>query len=98
MDGTIAFFVPTLVFIGLVIPIWLILHYRSKQNAQSVLSDDERQQLITLVRQAEQMGTRIETLEAILDSETPGWRSRMQAENYVKTRTESDRASFEEQL
>ena len=89
MDGIVlAFFVPALVFIGLVMPIWVIMHYRSKQSAQSALSDDERQELSTLIRQADQMGNRIETLEAILDSETPGWRSRMQAESYIKTRSD----------
>jgi phage shock protein B len=89
MEGMVlAFFVPALVFIGLVLPIWVIMHYKSKQSAQSALSDDERQDLSTLILQAEQMVSRINTLEAILDSETPGWRDRMKAENYIKTRTD----------
>ncbi len=89
MEGMVlAFFVPALVFIGLVLPIWVVMHYKSKQSAQSALSDDERQDLSTLILQAEQMVSRINTLEAILDSETPGWRDRMQAENYIKTRTD----------
>ena len=89
MEGMVlAFFVPALVFIGLVLPIWVVMHYKSKQSAQSALSDDERQDLSTLIHQAEQMVSRIGTLEAILDSETPGWRDRMQAENYIKTRTD----------
>ncbi len=78
MEGwMVALFVPTLVFVALVLPIWLRLHYRSKQNAQSALSDEERSEMETLARQAEKMSNRIETLEAILDSETPGWRRRM---------------------
>ena len=89
MDSmVVAFFVPAVVFVGLVLPIWVIMHYKSKQSAQSALSDGERQDLTTLIHQAEQMVSRINTLEAILDSETPGWRDRMQAENYVKTRSE----------
>ena len=89
MEGMVlAFFVPALVFIGLVLPIWVVMHYKSKQSAQSALSDDERQDLSTLILQAEQMVSRINTLEAILDSETPGWRDRMKAENYIKTRTD----------
>jgi phage shock protein B len=56
------------------------MHYRSKQRAQGTLSDEERLELETLSAHAERMMDRIETLEAILDAETPGWRKRMQAE------------------
>ncbi len=81
MDGlVIAFFVPTVVFLTIVAPIWIFMHYRSKQRAQGALSEDERMELETLTGQAERMVERIETLEAILDSETPGWRSRAQSE------------------
>jgi phage shock protein B len=81
MDGVVvAFFVPTVVFLVVVAPLWITLHYRSKQRAQSSLSDDERQSLEQLGVRAEQMGERIATLESILDSETPGWRNRFEAE------------------
>ena len=81
MDGlVIAFFVPTVVFLTIVAPIWIFMHYRSKQRAQGALSEDERMELEALTSQAERMVERIETLEAILDSETPGWRSRAQTE------------------
>jgi phage shock protein B len=81
MDGlVIAFFVPTVVFLTIVAPIWIFMHYRSKQRAQGALSEDERMELEALTGQAERMVERIETLEAILDSETPGWRSRAQSE------------------
>ena len=56
------------------------MHYRSKQRAQSSLSDDERVELETLTVQAERMLDRIETLEAILDAETPEWRNRLSVE------------------
>lgn len=81
MDGlVIAFFVPTVVFLTIVAPIWIFMHYRSKQRAQGALSEDERMELEALTSQAERMVERIDTLEAILDSETPGWRSRAQTE------------------
>ncbi len=81
MDGlVVAFFVPTVVFLTIVAPIWIFMHYRSKQRAQGALSEDERMELEALTSQAERMVERIETLEAILDSETPGWRSRAQSE------------------
>jgi phage shock protein B len=79
-----AFFVPTIVFLVIVAPLWITLHYRSKQRAQGALSDDERMSLEQLGMRAEQMGERIATLEAILDSETPGWRKRFEAEELGK--------------
>lgn len=78
MDGIgVALFVPAVVFLAVVAPIWIFMHYRSKQQAQGVLSQDERLELETLAIQAGRMAERIETLEAILDAETPQWRERM---------------------
>ena len=75
MDGiAVALFVPTVVFLAVVAPIWIFMHYRSKQQAQGALSEEERLELETLAAQAGRMTERIETLEAILDAETPEWR------------------------
>jgi phage shock protein B len=85
MDGVVvAFFVPTVVFLVVVAPLWILMHYRSKQRARSELSEDERQLLEVLSVRADQMAERIETLEAILDDETPGWRGRLSASEYSK--------------
>jgi len=81
MDGmVVAFFVPTVIFLTFVAPVWIFMHYRSKQRAQGSLSESERDEMETLHRAAGRMVQRIETLEAILDSETPGWRKRAGAE------------------
>jgi phage shock protein B len=81
MDGiVVAFFVPTIIFLCFVAPVWIFMHYRSKQKTQNTLSDAERFELESLSSQADRMMERIETLEAILDSETPGWRKRVGAE------------------
>ncbi len=81
MDGiVVAVLVPTVLFLTIVAPVWIYMHYRSKQKAQGALSADEREQLEMLAAHAERMVDRIETLEAILDSETPGWRKRLSAE------------------
>lgn len=75
MDGMVfAFFVPTVLFLCIVAPIWIFMHYRSKQRAQGALSEEEREELAALSVRAERMTERIETLEAILDAQTPGWR------------------------
>jgi len=83
-DVVIAFFVPTVVFLVIVAPLWILMHYRSKQRARGELSAEERQLLETLAVRADRMAERVETLESILDDETPGWRSRLSANEYSK--------------
>ena len=76
-EYTFAFaLVPTLLFVVIVAPLWILMHYRSKRRSQGALSEDERAELERLAEIAEGMGERVETLEAILDAETPDWRKR----------------------
>lgn len=75
MDGiVVAFFVPAVIFMVLVAPAWVWQHYRSKQRALEGLAEQERDELETLVSQAEEMQERIATLESILDAKSPTWR------------------------
>ncbi len=67
---------PLILFMLIVAPIWLILHYRSKRQVSQGFTDEEYNLLNELITKADKMATRIETLEAILDSESPEWRSR----------------------
>ncbi len=76
MDAYVFAFVPTLLFTVVVAPLWILMHYRSKRRLQGALSEDERAELEGLTDIAERMGERVETLEAILDAETPDWRKR----------------------
>lgn len=69
--------VPIIIFLIIVAPIWLILHYRSKKQVSQGLSQDEYIQLSELSEMADQMSDRIQTLEAILDAETPNWRAKL---------------------
>lgn len=69
-------FVPIIVFMVLVAPIWLILHYRSKNQLGQGLTERETFELERLADKAEKMSQRILTLEKILDSESPEWRNR----------------------
>lgn len=68
---------PLIIFLVIVAPIWLILHYRSKREVSQGLSDEEYNQLSELSEQADTMAERIKTLEAILDAETPEWRNKV---------------------
>jgi len=66
---------PIIIFLVIVAPIWLVLHYRSKGEVSQGLSDEEYVQLSNLSETADKMADRIKTLEAILDAETPEWRN-----------------------
>ena len=68
---------PVIIFMMIVAPIWLILHYRSKRQVSQGLSEEEYIQLSDLSETADKMADRIKTLEAILDAETPDWRSKL---------------------
>lgn len=63
-----------ILFLIFVLPIWLLLHYRSKRQAALGLAMAEKAQLQTLTQRAEEMRSRIVTLERILDVESPRWR------------------------
>ncbi|MCH1928990.1 envelope stress response membrane protein PspB [Shewanella acanthi] len=73
MDILIA---PIIVFLVVVAPIWLVLHYRSKRQVSQGLTEEEFSQLNDLIAKADKMAARIETLEAILDTESPDWRGK----------------------
>lgn len=68
---------PVIIFMVVVAPIWLVLHYRSKGQVSQGLSEEEYIQLSDLSEMADKMADRIKTLEAILDAETPDWRSKL---------------------
>lgn len=68
---------PVIVFMVIVAPIWIIMHYRSKRQVSQGLSESEYVQLSELSEMADLMADRIKTLEAILDAETPDWRSKL---------------------
>ncbi|RTZ15611.1 envelope stress response membrane protein PspB [Vibrio aquaticus] len=67
---------PLIVFLIFVAPLWLFLHYRSKKNASTGLSTEDLQRLEALSEKAESMQKRVDTLERILDAESPTWRRR----------------------
>ncbi len=77
MDGiVVAFFVPIVVFLVIVAPIWIVFHYKTKANAVNGLTTRERAELNEMIDVANKMAARIETLEAILDVESPDWREK----------------------
>ncbi len=74
----VAFFVPVIVFLVVVAPIWIILHYKSKGQIANGLAEGERADIEEMIHVANKMAGRIETLESILDVESPGWREKQE--------------------
>jgi len=68
-------FVPMIVFLTVVVPIWITLHYRSLNNSSRALSDDDRETLEEMLETVDRMTDRIVNLEAILDADRPNWRN-----------------------
>ncbi|KTF14696.1 envelope stress response membrane protein PspB [Pseudoalteromonas sp. H105] len=68
---------PIIIFMIVVAPLWLILHYRSKKQVSQGLSEHEHRQLLELAQKADKMADRVETLEALLDQEAPQWRRKV---------------------
>ena len=73
--STILFvFIPTIIFMSVIAPLWLLLHYRSRNRAGKALNATEKRELEALLAQADKLADRVETLERILDVENPDWR------------------------
>jgi len=69
-------FVPIVVFMVIVAPIWLILHYATRNSASKRLTSKDESLLQDLHENARRMEERIHNLERILDADAPEWRSK----------------------
>jgi phage shock protein B len=69
-----ALFVPAVLFMIFVAPVWVVMHYRSLNRSSRVLNDDERGILEDMLATQDKLAERIVSLEAILDLDHPNWR------------------------
>ena len=76
MNATLAVFVLAIVFMTLVLPFIVIMHYTTKWKATKGLSDDEHKMLEDLWKESQAMQSRVNALETILDNEVPDWRNK----------------------
>ncbi|MBU2864459.1 envelope stress response membrane protein PspB [Reinekea marina] len=67
-------FVPTILFLVIVMPLWLIMHYRYKSKNSRGLTESDQAVLDDLLRTLDKLTDRMETLESILDARSPQWR------------------------
>jgi phage shock protein B len=64
---------PTVVFLAVVAPVWIIMHYRSTRQSSRSLTQGDLRQLEELLIDVDQMTRRIEALEAILEQDDVNW-------------------------
>ena len=76
MPPTMMLFVLTIIFMVIVLPFIVIMHYSTKWKATKGLSDDEHRMLEDLWKESQAMQSRVNALETILDSEVPDWRNK----------------------
>lgn len=73
-------FVPAIVFLSVVAPIWIVFHYLTKWKEMKRAGAGEgqtlvdRSELLKLRQVADKLEGRVESLERILDAEAPEWR------------------------
>ncbi len=72
MEGLL--FVPLIIFLAIVAPLWIIFHYMTRWRTSKTLSGEDEKMLQELWQSAARMEERIRTLERILDTEAKGWR------------------------
>jgi phage shock protein B len=67
-------FVPMIVFLTFVAPVWIVMHYRSVNRSSQSLSEDERGTIDSMLATIDKLQDRIHALEALLDADQPDWR------------------------
>ena len=70
-------FVLGIVFMTVVVPLFMVMHYSTKWKATKGLSDDEHRMLEDLWKESQSMESRVNALETILDTEVTDWRKKL---------------------
>ncbi len=62
------------IFMVVILPVWLLLHYLTKMKSMQGLSEDDEENLVKMWQTTQTMQDRIHSLETILDDQHPNWR------------------------
>jgi len=57
-------------------PLWIVFHYITKMKTAKGLTPEDEKMLTDIWESTKKMEDRIQTLERILDIESPSWRQR----------------------
>jgi phage shock protein B len=66
-----------MVFMTVVLPIVIVMHYVTKWKATKGLSGDEQRMLEDLWKDGQAMQSRLNALETILDDKVPDWKKKL---------------------
>ena len=77
-------FVPTILFLTVVAPIWIVMHYVYSKKSSRSLDQGDRESMEELLADLDKMAERIETLESILDHDSPNWRQQNRPETRAR--------------
>lgn len=72
-----AWFPIVMVFMTVILPLVIIMHFVTKWKATQGLSDDEQRLLEDLWKDSQQIESRVNALETILNDEDPEWRKKL---------------------
>jgi phage shock protein B len=70
-------FVPTILFLVIVAPMWITMHYRSVNRSSRSLNREDKESIEHLLETVDKLTERIGTLESILDADHPQWRQQV---------------------
>jgi phage shock protein B len=70
-------YVPMILFLVIVAPVWIISHYMTRWRTAKTLSAEDEKMLAELWELAPKLESRVNTLERILDAEVPEWRKQL---------------------
>lgn len=68
-------FVPTILFMVIVAPMWITMHYRSLKRSSRSLSQEDRETVEQMLETVDKLTDRIEALESLLDADHADWRT-----------------------
>ncbi len=69
-------FVPAVLFMVIVAPLWLIFHYVTVWKTQRNAGRADQGAMNSMWDTAHRLENRVAALEKLLDAEAPGWRSK----------------------
>ena len=80
-------FFPTILFVVIVAPLWLTMHYRSMNRSSRSLNQEDRESVEHMLETVDRLTERIGTLESILDADHPDWRQQADRGDAVKEKS-----------
>lgn len=69
--------IPVIIFVGVIVPLWITFHYITawlRLRKGGPMSAEDHAEMEALRQSADRLERRMESLETILDNETPNWR------------------------